>query len=89
MRSVSAGTSTVVDAGGRVAAWLPVRGPTLEQPVPPEHMVVDVALPRRTDARPTVFARVGWLLPWLCEAAVLCVVLVGAWRLFYSRRTPP
>lgn len=89
VRSVSAGTSTVVDAGGRVAAWLPVRGPTLEQPVPPEHMVVDVALPRRTDARPTVFARVGWLLPWLCEAAVLCVVLVGAWRLFYSRRTPP
>jgi apolipoprotein N-acyltransferase len=89
VRSVAAGVSTVVDAGGRVVAHLPVRGPTIDRPVPPEHLVHDVALPRNTSERPTVFARVGWVLPWLCEAAVLWVVLVGAWRLFYSRRRKP
>jgi apolipoprotein N-acyltransferase len=86
VRSVAAGVSTVVDTGGRVAALIPVRGPTIAQPVPPEHLVYDVALPRNTEARPTIFARVGWLLPWLCEAVVLWVVLVGLWRRFYSRR---
>lgn len=89
VRSVAAGVSTVVDTGGRVAALIPVRGPTLEQPVPPEYLVHDVALPRSTEARPTIFARVGWLLPWLCEAVVLWVVLVALWRRFYSRRRAP
>jgi apolipoprotein N-acyltransferase len=89
VRSVAAGVSSVVDAGGRVVAHLPVRGPTVERPVPPEYLVYDVALPRNTAARPTVFARVGWVLPWLCEAAVLLVVLVALGRLFYSRRPWP
>ncbi len=89
VRSVAAGVSTVVDTGGRVAAHIPVRGPTIEQPVPPEYLVHDVALPRSTAERPTIFARVGWLLPWLCEAAVLGVVLVALGRLFYSRRPRP
>lgn len=89
VRSVAAGASTVVDTGGRVAAYLPVRGPTVDRPVPPEHLVHDVALPRSTAERPTIFARAGWLLPWLCEAAVLGVVLVALGRLFYSRRRRP
>lgn len=86
VRSVAAGVSTVVDTGGRVVAHIPVRGPTIERPVPPEHLVYDVALPRSTEDRPTIFARIGWLLPWLCEAVVLGVVLVALFRLFYSRR---
>lgn len=89
VRSVAAGVSSVVDAGGRLVAHLPVRGPTIDEPVPPEHLVHDVALPRNTAARPTVFARVGWVLPWLCEAVVLGVVLVALGRLFYSRRRRP
>lgn len=89
VRSVAAGVSTVVDTGGRVVAHIPVRGPTIEQPVPPERLVHDVALPRSTEDRPTIFARVGWWLPWLCEALVLGVVLVRLWRLFYSRRRRP
>jgi len=72
-----------------VVAHIPVRGPTIEQPVPPEHLVYDVALPRSTADRPTIFARVGWLLPWLSEAVVLGVVLVSLLRLFYSRRRRP
>jgi len=86
VRSVAAGVSTVVDTGGRVVAHIPVRGPTIDQPVSPEYLVYDVALPRNTAARPTIFARVGWLLPWLCEAVVLWVVLVRLWRRFYSSR---
>ncbi len=86
VRSVAAGVSTVVDAGGRVVAYIPVRGPTVEQPVAPEHLVYDVALARNTEQHPTVFARVGWLLPWLCELVVLLAVLAALVRLFYSRR---
>jgi apolipoprotein N-acyltransferase len=90
VRSVAAGVSTVVDAGGRVVAHIPVRGPTIDEPVPPEHLVYDVALPRNSERQPTPFARVGWVLPWLCALTVLVVVLAGLVRLFYSRRaTPP
>lgn len=87
VRSVAAGVSTAVDAGGRIVAYLPVRGPTIERPVPPEQLVVDVALARNTEREPTPFARVGWLLPWLCELVVLVVVLAALVRLFYSRRS--
>lgn len=86
VRSVAAGVSTVVDAGGRVVAHIPARGPTLQRPVPPEVLVHDVALPRNTAARPTVFARIGWVLPWLCVATVLVVVLAAIARVLYSRR---
>src|SRR5690606_3688443 len=75
LRSVAAGASSVVDHAGRLQAALPVRAPTLERPVPPERLVVDVKLPRNTEARPTVFARFGWLLRWLCVAAFGGVVL--------------
>ncbi|MCX4242980.1 apolipoprotein N-acyltransferase [Paraliomyxa miuraensis] len=86
VRSVAAGVSTVVDSGGRVVAHLPARGPTVQSPVPPERLVVDVALPRNTAARPTVFARIGWLLPWSCVLVVLGAVLAAMTRLLYSRR---
>jgi len=74
VRSVSAGVSTSIDAGGRVVGQLPVTGPTLTNPVAPMQMVTEVALPRNTAERPTVYARVGWLIPWLCQAWALGVV---------------
>ncbi len=86
VRSVAAGVSTVVDAGGRIVAHLPVRAPTRDHAVPAEHLVHDVALPRNTAARPTVYARIGWVLPWLCQLCVLIVVLAAVGRTFYSRR---
>lgn len=86
VRSVAAGVSTVVDAGGRMVAHIPARGPTLQRSVDPEYLVYDVALPRNTADRPTVFARIGWLLPWLCVLTVLGAVLAAMARLLYSRR---
>jgi apolipoprotein N-acyltransferase len=82
VRSVAAGTSSVVDTAGRVAAALPVRAPTDTEPVPAERLVVDVKLPRNTAQAPTIFARFGWMLRWLCSFAALLVpvaLLVRNW----------
>jgi len=86
VRSVAAGVSSVVDAGGRLSAHIPARGPTLEQPVMPEVLVHDVALARNTEWDPTPFARFGWLLPWLCMAVVGAHMLAAVRRTLYSRR---
>lgn len=77
VRSVAAGTSSVVDTAGRVAAALPVRAPTREESVEAERLVVDVALPRNTAESPTIFSRVGWLLRWLCIAIGVLAPLVA------------
>lgn len=74
VRSVAAGVSAYVDAGGRLAAHLPVTAPTIQQPVPPQHLVAEVALPRNTEQQPTFYARLGWLLPWLCHAWAVLVL---------------
>jgi len=87
VRSVAAGVSTVVDAGGRIVAHLPVRDPTPQNIVPAEHLVHDVALPRNTARQPTVFARFGWLLAWLGQLVTLGAVLVGLGRALLRRRT--
>jgi apolipoprotein N-acyltransferase len=71
VRSVAAGTSSVVDTAGRVAAALPVRAPTKTESFEAERLVVDVALPRNTAESPTFYARFGWLLRWLCIAVGL------------------
>ncbi|MEM9457674.1 MAG: apolipoprotein N-acyltransferase [Myxococcota bacterium] len=86
VRSVAAGVSTVVDAGGRVVASLPVRGPTPTRSVPPEFLVHDVVLARDTARHPTPYARWGWLLPWLCQLGAAAVVLAAVGRALYSRR---
>lgn len=86
VRSVSAGVSSVVDAGGRLVAHLPARGPTADNVVPPEVLVYDVALARNTAQHPTIFARFGWLLPWLCVVVVCGVMLAAVRRTAYSRR---
>jgi apolipoprotein N-acyltransferase len=85
VRSVAAGTSSVVDTTGRVQAALPVRGPTKEHSVEAERLVVDVALPRNTASSPTIFARVGWLLRWLCIVVGVIVPIVVYVRRRYSR----
>ncbi len=86
VRSVAAGVSSSIDAGGRLVAHLPVTGPTVENPVAPQRLVTDVALTRNTAEQPTVYARVGWLVPWLCQAWVLLVVGMGV--LARIRRKP-
>jgi apolipoprotein N-acyltransferase len=87
VRSVAAGTSSVVDTAGRVAAALPVRAPTREQSVEAERLVVDVALPRNTAESPTIFSRVGWLLQWLCIAIGLLAPLVAFGRRRFASRS--
>ena len=88
VRSVAAGTSSVVDTAGRVAAALPVRAPTREQSVEAERLVVDVALPRNTAESPTIFSSVGWLLQWLCIAIGLLVPVIAFVRRRWLSRTP-
>ena len=86
VRSVAAGVSSVVDAGGRLAAHIPATGPTATIVVEPEVLVHDVSLARNTERDPTPFARFGWLLPWLCVLAVCGGVLARVRRTHYSRR---
>jgi apolipoprotein N-acyltransferase len=86
VRSVSTGVSAVIDATGRQQAVLPPRitPPGATPRFESEVLVSSVALPRNTQERPTFFARVGWIYPWLCSVA--CVLLVLAFRL---RRAQP
>lgn len=81
VRSVAAGPASVVDVAGRLQATLDVTDPGLHDPVPAQRLVVDVALPRNTVERPTVYARGGWLLPWLCVGVSLMAPLLA-----YGRR---
>jgi apolipoprotein N-acyltransferase len=82
VRSVAAGVSAVIDANGRLVAHLPVTDPQTRAETddvpPPQFLVHDVALARNSAARPTPFARGGWLFPYLCQLLVL-VVLGRAW----------
>jgi apolipoprotein N-acyltransferase len=80
VRSVAAGPASVVDHSGRLAAWLPVRDPTLERPIDPQRLVVDVALPRNTAASPTIYAAGGWTIAWLCVVATAVVYVRAGWR---------
>jgi apolipoprotein N-acyltransferase len=84
VRSVSAGSSSVVDHTGRVVASLPVRDPTPEDPVAAEVLVHPVALVRNTEEAPTVYARGGWLVKWICTAAF---AIGSGWWLAARRRT--
>lgn len=86
VRSVAAGVTAAVDAGGRLVAHLPVTAPLAGSPVAPQRLVTDVALTRNTAARPTIYARFGWLAPWLCQAWGLLVL--GAGLLARVRRKP-
>lgn len=71
VRSVSAGVSSFIDAGGRVVASVPVSDVADDEWDAPQRLVVDVAMPRNTQADATVFSRVGWLLPHVCQLWLL------------------
>ena len=88
VRAVSTGVSAVVDATGRTRALLPPRiTPPGQNPLfEGEFLVEAVALPRSTAAQPTLFARGGWLYPWLCIA--FCALAAGA-RLYRRARRQP
>jgi apolipoprotein N-acyltransferase len=85
VRSVAAGASSVVDAGGRLVASLPVQGFRAAVLPPPERLVVDVALPRNTERDTTVYAAIGWVFPHACQLATL-LALAGLVRSRYRRR---
>ena len=75
VRSVAAGPASIVDHAGRLVATRPVRDPRPEAPVDPEYLVADVSIVRDTASSPTIFARGGWMLRWLCASSF--VVIVG------------
>lgn len=86
VRSVAAGASAVIDHGGRLVASLPVADPLPTRPVGPQRLVHDVALPRNTAQSPTIYARGGWLLGWLCMVATALVPLAALVRSKYRPR---
>jgi apolipoprotein N-acyltransferase len=85
VRSVAAGASSVVDAGGRLVASLPVQGFEDRIAPPPERLVVDVALARNTERDATPYALGGWIFPHACQLAGL-LALAGLVRSRYRRR---
>lgn len=86
VRSTSTGVSAVVDYNGRRVSHLPLRPVEAETAhlYPPETLVADVLLPRNTEDSPTVYARWGWLFPYVC----LVGVVGGSFRGFLGRRKP-
>ena len=73
LRSVSTGVSAVVDYNGRLVRHIPLRPVTLKtlDQYQPEVIVETIALLRNTAQEPTIYARFGWLFPYLCLAAAL------------------
>lgn len=86
VRSVAAGASSVIDHGGRLVASLPVTDPGPNRSIPPQALVHDVVLPRNTAQAPTIYARGGWLLGWLCMLGTVVLPLAGLVRSKYRPR---
>jgi len=80
VRSVSTGVSAVVDANGRLLSYLPHRPVTPEtlDAYPPEVLVETISLARNTEDDATFYARAGWLLPHVCQIAVVAGLV--SWR---------
>ncbi len=78
VRSVSTGVSAIVDYNGRLLAHLPSRPVSAEtlRRYPPELLVKSIRLPRNTAAKPTIYARFGWLFPHLCQLSVLAALML-------------
>jgi apolipoprotein N-acyltransferase len=73
VRSVSTGVSAAVDYNGRLVRHIPLRAVTAKtlDRYPPEVFVETIVLARNTADQPTIYARFGWLFPYLCVASVL------------------
>lgn len=80
VRSVNSGPSSAIDRSGRVIASTGLRPADVTALVPPELLVVDVAVGRDTATRPTVHARGGWLLVHLCQALAFAMAAVALTR---------
>lgn len=76
VRAVAAGTSSYVDAQGRVRAALPVTDPRPGNVPASDRLLVEVPLARNTATEPTVYARWGWLFTPLSAMVVLVLLLV-------------
>ena len=85
VRSVNSGPSAAIDRAGRIIASTPQRAADKHALVPAELLLVDVPVGRDTESAPTVFARFGWLLVYLCRALALGLLL----RLWWTRRRGP
>ncbi len=79
VRSVVAGPSSIVAPTGELAHALEVQDPTPQALPPAQYLLAEVPIGRNTERNPTVFARFGWLLPWIGAAASIAFVL-AAWR---------
>lgn len=81
VRSVSTGVSAIVDYNGRLVAHVPLRPVTARNldEYPAEFLIETLKLPRNTELSPTVYAQVGWLLPHVCQLAVVAWV-ASVWR---------
>ena len=81
VRSTSTGVSAVVDYNGRRVAHIPLRPVEADTAhrYPPETLIADIVLPRNTRTQPTIYARGGWLFPYVCTAAVLGGVVRVGW----------
>ena len=86
VRSVAAGASSYVDANGRLVDALPVRPADAGLKVPARRLVVDVPVPRTTESHPTIYARGGWLLGWICVLLGVTAPLAVWVRRKYSPR---
>jgi len=76
VRSVNSGPSAAIDRAGRIVAMTPLRAVDSAALVPAELLLVDVAVGRDTERSPTVFARFGWLLVYLCRAIAIGSLIV-------------
>lgn len=85
VRSVNSGPSAAIDRAGRIIAGTPQRAADKHALVPAEVLLVDVPVGRDSESAPTVFARFGWLLVYLCRALALGLLL----RLWWQRRRGP
>ncbi len=82
VRSVNSGPSSAIDRSGRIIASTGLWPADVAALVPPEQLVVDVAVGRNTATLPTLHARGGWLLLHLCQV----LAAVGALLWLRSRR---
>lgn len=80
VRAVAAGSSSVVDAQGRVVAALGVTDPRSNAVPPPERLLVDVPIARNTADDPSFYARIGWLWTPLCALLAVLIGVLGGRR---------
>jgi len=85
LRSVSSGVTAVVSPTGEVTESLPSREVSVGALLPPEVLVADVPIARRTSERPTFYAAYGW---WIRPISLLLVLVFVLARFVWPQREP-